>query len=81
MYSGKKLIVIFCPKIKKLQSFRRGARPEKHQDAAGGIIRAILITLDELQFTEKTENGGRRVTKIGQQALDLIAGQIANDEL
>jgi small subunit ribosomal protein S19e len=64
-----------------LELFRRGARPEKHQDAAGGIIRAILITLDELQFTEKTENGGRRVTKIGQQALDLIAGQIANDEL
>jgi len=61
--------------------FRRGARPEKHQDASGGLIRAILITLDELQFTEKTENGGRRVTKIGQQALDLIAGQIANDEL
>ncbi len=61
--------------------YRRGARPEKHQDAASGIIRAILITLDELKFTEKTENGGRRITKIGQQALDLVAGQIANGDI
>ncbi len=60
---------------------RRGARPVKHQDAAEGLIRAILIALDELKLTEKTENGGRRVTKIGQQALDLIAGQIFYDEL
>ncbi len=60
---------------------RRGARPEKHQDAASGIIRAILITLDELKFTEKTENGGRRISKIGQQALDLVAGQIANGDI
>ena len=59
----------------------RGARPVKHQDAAHGIIRAILIALDDLKLTEKTENGGRRVTKIGQQALDLIALQIAEEEL
>eukprot|EP01039_Chlorochromonas_danica_P004326 gene4326-4747_t len=61
-------------------SYRRGARPEIHRDAAGGLIRSILKSLDELKFTEKTEKGGRRVTKIGQQALDLVAGQIAYDE-
>lgn len=61
--------------------FRRGARPVKHQDSAQGLIRAVLLALDELKLTEKTENGGRRVTRVGQQALDLIAGQIANEEL
>mmetsp|Transcript_7254 Transcript_7254/g.7951 ORF Transcript_7254/g.7951 Transcript_7254/m.7951 type:complete len:150 (+) Transcript_7254:46-495(+) len=61
--------------------FRRGARPVKHQDSATGIIRAILLALDDLKLTEKTENGGRRVTKIGQQALDLIANQIATEDL
>lgn len=60
---------------------RRGARPVKHQDSATGIIRAILLALDDLKLTEKTENGGRRVTKIGQQALDLIANQIATEDL
>jgi len=40
-----------------------------------------LTTLDELKITEITPNGGRRITRVGQQALDLIAGQIARDEL
>lgn len=54
--------------------------PEHHVDAAGGLIRSILISLDELKVTEKTAKGGRRVTKIGQQALDLVAGQVARGE-
>ena len=62
-------------------SYRRGARPEKHQDAAGGLIRAILISLDELKITEKASKGGRKVTKVGQQALDLVAGQVARGEV
>ena len=60
---------------------RRGAAPERHQDAAGGLIRTILITLDELKITEKTEKGGRRISRIGQQALDLVAGQVARGEV
>ncbi|CAM9511238.1 unnamed protein product [Ectocarpus fasciculatus] len=59
---------------------RRGSMPEHHVDAAGGLIRSILISLDELKVTEKTAKGGRRVTKIGQQALDLVAGQVARGE-
>ncbi len=59
---------------------RRGARPEHHKDASGGLIRAILISLDELKLTEKTAKGGRKVTKIGQQAMDLVAGQVARGE-
>jgi small subunit ribosomal protein S19e len=60
---------------------RRGAQPEIHRDGAGGLIRAILLTLDDLKITEKTERGGRKVTKIGQQALDLVAGQVARGEV
>jgi small subunit ribosomal protein S19e len=57
----------------------RGACPEHHEDASGGLIRAILKSLDELKITEKTAKGGRKVTKIGQQALDLIATQVARN--
>ena len=39
------------------------------------------MTLDELKITEQTANGGRKITRVGQQALDLIAGQIARNEL
>eukprot|EP00286_Rhodomonas_abbreviata_P006799 CAMPEP_0181326904 /NCGR_PEP_ID=MMETSP1101-20121128/21778_1 /TAXON_ID=46948 /ORGANISM="Rhodomonas abbreviata, Strain Caron Lab Isolate" /LENGTH=149 /DNA_ID=CAMNT_0023435451 /DNA_START=37 /DNA_END=486 /DNA_ORIENTATION=- len=62
-------------------NYRRGAAPERHQDSAGGLIRSILITLDELKITEKTEKGGRRISRIGQQALDLVAGQVARGEV
>ena len=62
-------------------AYRRGAAPEKHQDAAGGIIRNILLTLDDLKITEKLPKGGRKVTRIGQQALDLVAGQVARGEV
>jgi small subunit ribosomal protein S19e len=62
-------------------NYRRGARPEVHSDSAGGLIRSIFLTLDELKITEKTEKGGRRVTRVGQQALDLVAGQVARGEV
>jgi small subunit ribosomal protein S19e len=61
--------------------YRRGALPGKHQDAAGGLIRTILLTLDELKITEKSTKGGRKISRVGQQALDLVAGQVARGEL
>ena len=81
------LQVIFFQRI-RFKSFltthmylRRGARPEVHSDASGGLIRSILITLDDLKITEKTAKGGRQITRIGQQALDLVAGQVARGEV
>lgn len=62
-------------------NYRRGARPERHQDAAGGLIRTILIALDDLKITEKSANGGRKISRVGQQALDLVAGQVARSEI
>ena len=67
--------------VETVTNYRRGARPERHQDAAGGIIRHILITLDELKITEKTAKGGRKISRVGQQALDLVAGQVARGEV
>ncbi len=60
-------------------NYRRGAAPERHQDAARGLIRTILLSLDQLNITEKTSKGGRKITRTGQQALDLIAGQVARE--
>ena len=62
-------------------AYRRGARPEIHRDSSSGVIRTILITLDELKITEKTAKGGRRISRVGQQALDLVAGQVARGEV
>jgi small subunit ribosomal protein S19e len=63
-------------------AYRRGAVPNKHQDAAGGLIRTILLSLDGLNITEACPKGkGRQVTRVGQQALDLVAGQVARGEV
>jgi small subunit ribosomal protein S19e len=61
-------------------AYRRGARPEVHQDASGGIIRSIVKNLDQIKVTEATGKGGRKVTSVGQSALDLIAREIATTE-
>ena len=62
-------------------NYRRGAAPERHQDASGGIIRNICTSLDDLKVTEACGKGGRKISRIGQQALDLVAGQVARGEV
>lgn len=62
-------------------NYRRGAAPERHQDAARGLIRTILINLDDLKITESASKGGRKISRVGQQALDLVAGQVARGEV
>ena len=39
------------------------------------------MTLDDLKITEKTAKGGRKISRVGQQALDLVAGQVARGEV
>lgn len=72
---------VFDPDFHASCSRRRGAAPERHRDAAGGLIRSILITLDDLKITEKGPKGGRKITRIGQQALDLVACQVSRGDV
>jgi small subunit ribosomal protein S19e len=44
--------------------------------ANAGIIRSVLLQLEEMKVTEKCENGGRRMTRVGQQDLDRIANAV-----
>mmetsp|Transcript_63358 Transcript_63358/g.88095 ORF Transcript_63358/g.88095 Transcript_63358/m.88095 type:complete len:154 (-) Transcript_63358:20-481(-) len=57
-------------------TYRRGARTEHFRKASSGTIRSVLTQLEEMKVIEKTENGGRRVTTVGQQDLDRIAGSV-----
>ena len=59
---------------------RRGALPNIHQDAAGGIIRSIILSLDELKVTEKCGKGVGILSRIGHRALDQFARHVALGE-
>jgi small subunit ribosomal protein S19e len=61
--------------------YRRGTKTNHHHDASQGIIRNVVLMLDEIKLTEKCPNGGRKISRIGQQALDLVAGQVARGEV
>lgn len=58
---------------------RNGVRHQHFKKASAGIIRSVLIQLEDMKVTEKTETGGRRMTRVGQQDLDRIANAVFHE--
>lgn len=56
---------------------RRGARPNHHADSSSHVARKVVQGLEKLGLLEKHNDGGRKITSVGQRDLDRIAVQVA----
>ena len=57
---------------------RNGAQTEHFNKASSGLIRHILLQLEQIKVVEKVGKG-RIISRIGQQDLDRIAGQLQEE--
>jgi len=56
-----------------------GVRSVHFKRANAGIIRSVLLQLENMKVTEPCASGGRRMTRVGQQDLDRIANALFNE--
>ena len=56
----------------------KGVRRNHHVNAASGVIRSCIQSLESMKVLEQGKNGGRVVTSTGRRDLDRIAAQIAD---
>ena len=61
-------------------SKNNGVRHQHFKRANAGIIRSVLIQLEEMKVTEQCDKGGRRMSRVGQQDLDRIANAVFHQE-
>ena len=61
-------------------AYRNGVRHQHFNKANAGVIRSVLIQLENMKVTEQCEKGGRRMTRVGQQDLDRIANAVFHEE-
>jgi len=54
----------------------RGTKPSRHVTGSGSVARAVLKSLEGIKVLEAHPNGGRRISRTGQQDLDRIASQV-----
>eukprot|EP00871_Galdieria_phlegrea_P002438 jgi/Galph1/3195/GphlegSOOS_G1826.1 len=59
---------------------RRGSQPSHFSTASGAVIRYALQQLEKLDVVEKSKNGGRYLTRKGQQELDLVARKVVSSQ-
>ncbi|KAI6241401.1 hypothetical protein M3Y99_00368100 [Aphelenchoides fujianensis] len=59
---------------------RRGSRPNHFSKASGSVIRKALQALEQINWVEKNESGGRQLSKQGRQDLDRLAFQIKSNK-
>lgn len=60
---------------------RKGVAPSHHEDGSGNVIRTALQQLEEAGLVEQKGGEGRVVTAEGQQFLDGIASDVADELL
>jgi small subunit ribosomal protein S19e len=54
----------------------RGAKPEKHREAGGKMIRVMLQQLESAGLVAKDKKNGRGITAKGQKFIDSIAKNV-----
>eukprot|EP00055_Hartaetosiga_balthica_P018433 m.134274 g.134274 ORF g.134274 m.134274 type:complete len:146 (-) comp9542_c0_seq1:262-699(-) len=54
-----------------------GTRPGHFRKGSGSVARKCVQALESIKVLQHSDNGGRRITKVGQRDLDRVAQEVA----